>query len=299
MSDLWLPRLICILLCFALAMVGYSLSLWLKGSPRFFEIGNALSAGVMLSAGLVHLLNDANSSMDKYLKNSDQEDVEFPFVPMLAGCSFLSLILFENFMKNFIQKRSKKNKTENISNIEDCPSEATNTVEGVSRENSDEIIPSNLPKVQALIVSLAMNFHAVMEGFGMGSSQKVESIWKILIAIATHKGLEAFAVGSAILKSKVSNFIFWIYGTIFALCTPLGIGIGWLSSTFSSEKNLNVETDESLGTIICNSLAAGTFLWVACMEFLPHVFENQDNLILKTVSLVVGYGAMSVLAIWA
>lgn len=45
--------------------------------------------------------------------------------------------------------------------------------------------------------------------------------------------------------------------------------------------------------------AAGTFLYVAFMEVIPKELRDQEAIPLKLAALLVGFAAMSVLAIWA
>ena len=46
-------------------------------------------------------------------------------------------------------------------------------------------------------------------------------------------------------------------------------------------------------------LLAGTFLYVAMMEVLPRELSNPDHRLLKLGMLTLGFGLMSLLAIWA
>lgn len=46
-------------------------------------------------------------------------------------------------------------------------------------------------------------------------------------------------------------------------------------------------------------LPAGTFLYVAMMEVLPRELSNPDHRLLKLGMLTLGFGLMSLLAIWA
>ena len=45
--------------------------------------------------------------------------------------------------------------------------------------------------------------------------------------------------------------------------------------------------------------AAGTFLYVAFMEVIPRELANPSHRTLKLAMLMAGFGAMSLLAVWA
>ena len=46
-------------------------------------------------------------------------------------------------------------------------------------------------------------------------------------------------------------------------------------------------------------LAAGTFLYVAFMEVIPKELRDPGRVALKLGALLVGFGLMSLLAVWA
>lgn len=77
---------------------------------------------------------------------------------------------------------------------------------------------------------------------------------------------------------------------MFAVATPLGIGIGY---AFSNIGNGSVSAAMS-------ALASGTFLYVALNEVIPKELEHPDgHRLLKVVALLIGFGLMSLLAVWA
>ena len=61
-----------------------------------FPIGEALSAGVFLGAGLLHMLSDATHSFAK-------QGYDYPFAFLLAGLMFLLLLLFEHIGREIYQ----------------------------------------------------------------------------------------------------------------------------------------------------------------------------------------------------
>merc|ERR1712032_645494 len=98
-------------------------------------------------------------------------------------------------------------------------------------------------------------------------------------AILAHKGLAAFALGSA-LRQSGSFSKGWIaaFALFFATCTPLGVTIGMLvSHTFNP------------GTVaFCTAIAAGTFLQVSIMEIIPTAFQvsPEDSQVTRALRCV-------------
>ncbi len=76
---------------------------------------------------------------------------------------------------------------------------------------------------------------------------------------------------------------------LFACATPLGILIGYGFSEVAPGK---VAASMS-------ALASGTFLYVAMMEVIPKELEDPRHRLPKMGMLLLGFGLMSLLAVWA
>lgn len=288
-GDSTLAKSVCIAVTFVVAIIGYGLAQKLKGSDYLFTLGGALAAGVMLSAGLVHLMADATEELAEY---SEESLSGYPIAALFAGVSFLVLVIAEKAVDAFSHKQEQKMRKEIKVNIDDSLSGTESSAHGHAHDHDHNMIAltSRVSEIQAVVVAVAINFHAIMEGLAMGSASDSEQSWKILAALASHKGLEGFALGSAVMAANIPLARFWLYGILFSLCTPLGIGIGWATSE---------EGESGVPGGICTALAAGTFIWMATMEFLPKTFETPTHFFAKTGCLLAGFGAMSLIAIWA
>ncbi|KAF4659144.1 hypothetical protein FOL47_007714, partial [Perkinsus chesapeaki] len=95
-----------------------------------------------------------------------------------------------------------------------------------------------------------------------------------------------------LVEAEVATYRLILYGGIFSLSTPIGIIIGWLGSL----------GEDSAGIFggIANSLAAGTFIYVSTMEFMPIVFKlHRDRFLIKALMFIAGFAVMAILPIWA
>lgn len=88
---------------------------------------------------------------------------------------------------------------------------------------------------------------------------------------------------------QASAFKFWSVVSLFASATPLGIVIGYGFSRIGRGAVAAAMT----------ALASGTFLYVAMMEVIPKELADPNHRVLKMVALLVGFGVMSLLAVWA
>ena len=146
-----------------------------------------------------------------------------------------------------------------------------------------------LPVTTAFLVAIALVFHSVMEGLGLGTEDEIKSTIDLAIAIMVHKGMAAYALGACVIDSNVSVKMYWLIMGTFSLASPIGVLVGFAISEFS----------DSLTSACFTALAAGTFLYVALMEIIPNELKEKGNKAAKLFVLIIGFGLMSIVAIWA
>jgi len=89
---------------------------------------------------------------------------------------------------------------------------------------------------------------------------------------------------------QASDSKFWVVVCLFAAATPLGISIGYASSVLG----------HGPVSAAMSALASGTFLYVALNEVIPKELEHPDgHRLAKVAALLLGFGLMSLLAVWA
>ncbi|KAL3668281.1 hypothetical protein V7S43_006374 [Phytophthora oleae] len=141
--------------------------------------------------------------------------------------------------------------------------------------------------ILALVVFIALSFHSVMEGMGVGASST--PAWDILVAILAHKSLAAFALALEFLHHSVSWKQLLSSVAVFSLMTPVGILFG----------RLLVDTNHATPAGgVCAAFAGGTFLFVAIMEIIPQELQDPRYQFEKCSALLAGYGAMGILSLW-
>lgn len=144
--------------------------------------------------------------------------------------------------------------------------------------------------ITAMLMGVALCFHSLLEGAALGAQETITNSLHIFIAIVSHKGLAAYALGSSLVESRVDMEKFWKVIVPFTLASPAGIFLGFLLS----------ELAQGMGAAAASALASGTFLFVAFMEVIPRELELEDySVFLKLAALLAGFAAMSLLAIWA
>jgi len=96
----------------------------------------------------------------------------------------------------------------------------------------------------------------MFEGLALGLGKEFSGTLNIVIAIVVHKGAASSSLGISLVKTFPEDFgtVRWLL-FIFALATPLGVVIGMIAAG-----------EGDLVQIICTSLAAGSFIYIACSE---------------------------------
>ena len=155
------------------------------------------------------------------------------------------------------------------------------------------VAPTSTKPLAAIVLTVGLSFHSVIEGVAVGSQSTLAAMETILVAVLLHKGLAAFVLSSVVMESQVKHRTLMLL--IFAFASPVGIVGGALVQYF-----MHGSVEEALWSAIPNAIASGTFLYVAITEIIPSSLASKD--VSKTFNLMlifVGFAIMATLAIWA
>ncbi|CAI5737949.1 unnamed protein product [Hyaloperonospora brassicae] len=296
------------------------------------SILSAFSGGVFLAGGFLHLLHAAieNSALRQW-STMDGGRYAFPYAEMFCTVGFLGLLLLEQAAQAHLvndwtrhdvgpwkQKKSEDLLDEELYGVRESGGTYVEHVDDEEQrlKNEDRRHVSHAhgyesaskeaasPAV-AMVLFLALSFHSVLEGLGIGA--QTETAWGVFLAIVMHKGLAAFALGSELVQSRAMALSrVMLYMVVFSFMSIVGILVGWTIVGDSSE--------ESAAAGICVALASGTFIYVAVMEVIPHEFPQHSHAsglegprhqqapkqtLTKSLALVAGYAIFGLLAKWA
>jgi zinc transporter 1/2/3 len=125
---------------------------------------------------------------------------------------------------------------------------------------------------------IALSTHAVFEGIAVGLVKDLPDLWTYVIAIFLHKWAAAMSLGISMSKNfKDETTTMYILLLIFSFATPLGISIG-----------MAVSSSSVLINIIFSSLAAGTFVYIACSEVIVEEFSTPEYKWIKYLAFLLG-----------
>lgn len=124
-----------------------------------------------------------------------------------------------------------------------------------------------------IILLLALGSHAFLTGLAIGSIEKIS--WGFFFSIGLHKFLESFAFGSQVLLAKLTFKYRSLLSGFFSSITPLGVftSLFFLTTNKNDQDGIN-----SAFSAVCESVASGTFLFVAINEtIIPALSNGQDH----------------------
>jgi len=136
------------------------------------------------------------------------------------------------------------------------------------------------------ILMIALSVHSIFEGLALGLAADWASVLNMVIAIIIHKGAASSSLGISLVKTFPNDFrLCRQLITIFALATPLGVGVG-----------MAVANAGDIYSIIFSSIAAGSFLYIACSEVVVEEFSIPGNRYWKLLAFL--FGATIITLLW-
>lgn len=187
-------------------------------------------------------------------------DVDFPFAMLLCGAGFLLVLLIEQAF---------------------CGGDD----QAIGKAARRPVYP--------FILCFILSVHSVIAGTSLGLEAALLAAVALYIAIIAHKGAAAFALGASLKTGAVPRRRHIMLTVLFAAMTPLGVAVGTVCAALLAERaTIGFEA-------VFDSLAAGTFLYVAVVDILADVFAMSRDRWTKLVLVAAGFGIMALIAIWA
>ncbi len=184
--------------------------------------------------------------------------IDYPFAALFAGVGFIFVLFLEKVL--------------------------------VREKAMDEL--NSEKNIYPYILFLVLAIHSIIAGMSLGLETNYLSSIAIFIAIIAHKGSAGFALGVSLVKDHVNKPAIIKTILLFSIMTPLGIAVGSILTTL----------DNSLTAVgfeaIFDSLATGTFIYIAVLDIINEVFEKPDKRWQKFGILLTGFILMAAIAIW-
>ena len=189
---------------------------------------------------------------------------------------------------------SDRNHVHNHTSEQELTSAATAVVpaEGEQPSAIEAIRGSKRAVGQAYVFFIALSVHSIFDGLSIGAEQDLNGFYALLFAVGGHKLLDGFALGVPVFFARLPR-AHTIFALVFcALCTPVGIIVGMVST----EQVSGVQG--SLSKAIILAMSFGSFVFISIVELLPAGLNDGKHLISKMFVTGLGWGAMVLIAIW-
>lgn len=305
-----------------------------KNGNKVLPTLSAFGAGAFIALAIVHLIPDAIEESNSGILTFKIANVEVNSVCYFILVGFLISLLCESIVDEFFHDNSHKSETHknrhhtantkdninsnvistNVSseyssdeesciiNTLDVANVADNREHLFNKDQKDELISNKKQNYSSseiiesrkgnstsfsigFVLVSALFLHSLFEGMVVGTSKNVMGTWLVTSVIFAHKWIEILIVFITLSTRRI-NPIFYVI--LLAISSPLGAMIGAI-----------VILSNSVASAVCSALAAGTILYVACIEVIPEVFNEKHNIsiIVKLISFVMGISIVSVLTL--
>lgn len=143
-----------------------------------------------------------------------------------------------------------------------------------------------------IILFIVLSIHSIIAGMSLGLESTFISGIVIFIAIIAHKGSAAYALSVNMLGKQIESKIIKKSIAYLSIMTPIGVIIGGIIDNIESSM-ISVWFEA-----IFDSLAAGTFIYIAIMEIINEIFEEERERFKTFGFLLLGFFIMALIAIW-
>lgn len=254
-----------------------------------FSILNCLAGGVVLSVALCHMLPEAHEQIEGYLQDQKESIREYPFAFLGAGVSLIFLVCLEQAIMgsgdNHFHQQHDHPRYDETGPLHDS---------SVSRTSSmifEQDAAGKIARSGATVFLIALSTHSLLEGLGLGASIDSSGFVTALIAVVSHKMLAALALGLSVHGAHFPRLLTVVLIAAFSIATPFGIAIGILAGELN-------HVGELVSGVL-SSLSAGSFLFIALVELIPEELSKPEKKGLKLTAITVGFGLMSLMAMYA
>ena len=235
-----------------------------RASEQVIAYGNSFAGGVLLAAGLIHLLADAHEGFA-----TTYPKLDYPAAYAIATLAFLLVLGIERVIPRAMEAGDEQ----------DTPEAAAMLNAGTGHG------------LTPYLLLLTLSIHSLIAGVTLGISTAAGA-GVLLIAILAHKGAAGFALGSIFEESGIPPRRRIPALLVFVCSTPVGVILGGVAIEAFGEGSGAAEA-------WFKAIAAGTFLYIATLDIVrEEFFPGGTNRGRRLIWAFLGAGIMALVAIW-
>lgn len=282
----------------------------LRPDTDLFLAVKAFAGGVILATGLVHILPAAFEALGSPCLVGGPWR-RFPFAGLVAMLAAIGTLIVDTVATGYFHRANAKKAAAVIDEPTtpdhwagdlEAPDGHHGHAHGMSvlaaPPDDDELVRH---RVISQVLELGVVVHSLIIGMSLGASDFPSTVRPLVPALTFHQLFEGIGLGGCIVQSKFRLKSVVTMALFFSLTTPVGIAVGIAISSVYDETNPTALVVQGL----LESAAAGILVYMALVDILAEEFMNarvqsRGRLQLAlNVSLLLGAGLMSMLAIWA
>lgn len=166
--------------------------------------------------------------------------------------------------------------------------EQTSTESPVKHESLITMPTLSFVSIALLVVISA---HSFFTGLTMGAQTDFTSTLYLMITVISHKWVEAFALGTNLIRNgeKISSIV--KLSILYTLTLPAGLICGTIIIAISA-------TFAKTATMLATGFGSGSFIYIAIVDILVPEFEHSKNALLKFALVCFGFILISLLFIF-
>ncbi|XP_047437536.1 zinc transporter ZIP1 [Mugil cephalus] len=249
---------------------------------------SCFAGGVFLAACLLDIIPDYLSDVRDVL-DAQKVETSFPLPEFIMAAGFFLVLIVERIVLNFREMRGSREERSPLMADNRNGHGHGHSHGAADLESSGHHVHVDFQAhspFRSFMLFLSLSLHSVFEGLAIGLQSTDSKVLEICIAILVHKSIIVFSLSVKLVQSEVRPLWVAAYIGVFAVMSPLGIGIG-ISV---------VEAQLASGALIqavLEGLAAGTFVYITFLEILPHELNSPGKQLLKVLFILLGFSVMA------
>ena len=154
--------------------------------------------------------------------------ISFPLAELVVVLGFLMILTIEQTVLHF-QEKWAQGENQPLLSSSSQPAAVVIGIHGEESHHSHNHITQAVfqhSSLRSVMLLLALSFHSVFDGLAIGLQKDSSSLIAILVAVMLHKAVMSFSLGLSIAQSNLSVKSLILSNVLFAVSSPIGIGIG-------------------------------------------------------------------------
>ncbi|XP_011498144.1 PREDICTED: zinc transporter ZIP3-like [Ceratosolen solmsi marchali] len=219
-------------------------------SLKYVSLLLGFGGGVLFCTTFLHMLPEVEEGVEHLTSEGILPHLDFSLAKILCCTGFFIMYLIEEIVHTHLRHRHPEKASidatsKTSSNVNIYTNESIENYGSVAnRKWKDQEKPCDIGHthlniiedcesfhagaIRGLLIVLGLSVHELFEGLAIGLESSAGYVWYMFGAVAAHKFIIAFCIGVELTTSRTKAVLSYIYVCMFAVVSPLGIGIGML-----------------------------------------------------------------------